>query len=54
VNNPVRLLLKVPVPWVFVLSYLVGFVLQVRLRPSRTLPIRIENEVKLFVFPLGA
>ena len=37
-NNPVRLLLKVPVPWVFVLSYLVGFVLQVRLRPSAISP----------------
>jgi protein-S-isoprenylcysteine O-methyltransferase Ste14 len=23
-NNPIRLLLRVPVPWVFVLSYLVG------------------------------
>ena len=29
--NPIRLLLKVPVPWVFVLSYLAGLALQVSL-----------------------
>lgn len=30
-KNPIRLLLKVPVPWVFVLSYLAGLALQVSL-----------------------
>ena len=30
-KNPIRLLLKVPVPWVFVLGYLAGLALQVSL-----------------------
>ena len=37
-KNPVRVLLKVPVPWVFVLSYMVGIVLQVCLRPDAISP----------------
>jgi protein-S-isoprenylcysteine O-methyltransferase Ste14 len=37
-GNPVRLLLRVPVPWVFVLSYLVGVGLGHLFRPSVTSP----------------
>lgn len=37
-KNPLRMLLKIPVPWVFVLSYLVGIVLQVCLRPGAISP----------------
>jgi protein-S-isoprenylcysteine O-methyltransferase Ste14 len=42
-KNPVRLLLHVPVPWVFVLTYLVGALLQ-RLTPGLS-PSAISPEV---------
>ena len=36
--NPLRLLLHIPVPWVFVLTYLIGVVVELVLRPY--LPVR--------------
>lgn len=41
VENPMRFLLKIPVPWVFVLTYLVGVAVELTLRPQglvQTLP----------------
>src|SRR6478735_8358755 len=33
-GSPFRLLLRIPVPWVFVLTYLVGIVLELAWRPG--------------------
>jgi protein-S-isoprenylcysteine O-methyltransferase Ste14 len=50
-RNPVRFLLYVPVPWVFVLTYLVGVALE-RIHPSnsspRTVPASTIAGVALF------
>jgi len=54
--NPIRLLLKVPVPWVFVLSYLAGLALQVLLPhgvPSRG-PNWVSVGIGAGLFALGA
>ena len=37
VNRPAQLLMRVPVPWVFVLAYLAGAVLE-RMRPLASRP----------------
>lgn len=53
--NPIRLLLKVPVPWVFVLGYLTGLALQLS-RPH-VVPSRGPNGVSVVIgaglFALG-
>jgi protein-S-isoprenylcysteine O-methyltransferase Ste14 len=53
--GPVRLLLRIPVPWVFVLAYLVGVVLEALRNPPRSaawLPqVRLAGAV---VFTVGA
>jgi len=56
VKNPVRVLLKIPVPWVFVLSYLLGTVLQVYLRPGATSPTSawVSTGVGAGLFAVGA
>jgi protein-S-isoprenylcysteine O-methyltransferase Ste14 len=54
--TPIRLLLKVPVPWVFVMSYLAGMALQVSL--PRGVPSSGPNWVSVGIgaglFALGA
>jgi hypothetical protein len=40
--NPLKVLLRIPVPWVFVLTYLVGLVLQV------IFPLNILSQEALF------
>ena len=55
-RNPVRLLLRVPVPWVFVLTYLVGVVLE-SVRVLGTGPAggsRTVRIVGVVVFAIGA
>ena len=55
-KNPVRLLLRVPVPWVFVLAYLVGLIPQ-RLFPHPFLAptaARISVNVGIAIFLAGA
>jgi protein-S-isoprenylcysteine O-methyltransferase Ste14 len=54
-GNPIRLLLHVPVPWVFILAYLVGIVLEV----ARPLPLSAQAQRAAgiaggLVFLLGA
>ena len=53
--NPVRLLLRVPVPWVFVLTYLVGEALEY-VRPSTILRNRAQVSMIAggVLFALGA
>lgn len=55
-KNPVRLLLKVPVPWVFVLGYLAGLALQVSL-PHGVLSHRadwVSADTGAGLFAMGA
>ena len=55
-KNPIRLLLKVPVPWVFVLGYLAGLTLQVSL-PHGVLSHRanwLTAGIGAVLFALGA
>jgi protein-S-isoprenylcysteine O-methyltransferase Ste14 len=52
-----RLLLKVPVPWVFVLGYLVGVALQHTILPRPYLSVRTTHVVSvsgMFLFGVGA
>jgi protein-S-isoprenylcysteine O-methyltransferase Ste14 len=55
-KNPIRLLLKVPVPWVFVLGYLAGLALQVSLSHSvlSQAEDRVSAGVGAGLFALGA
>ena len=54
-RNPVRLLLYVPVPWVFVLTYLVGVALEylLPLKADRSVPLSVTVAGGL-LFCLGA
>ncbi|HET7108904.1 MAG TPA: isoprenylcysteine carboxylmethyltransferase family protein [Candidatus Acidoferrum sp.] len=54
-NNPLRFLLRVPVPWVFVLSYLLGAALE-SVRPSPRFPTAAQaiTIVGGVLFVLGA
>lgn len=55
-RNPLRLLLKVPVPWVFVLGYLAGLALQFLL-PHSVLSHRadwVSTGIGAVLFALGA
>ncbi len=55
-KNPIRLLLKVPVPWVFVLGYLAGLALQVSLlhgAPSHRANW-VSEDIGTGLFALGA
>jgi protein-S-isoprenylcysteine O-methyltransferase Ste14 len=54
-KNPFRFLLHVPVPWVFVLTYLIGVALE-RLRPDRVLANapQVSQAVGAVLFAVGA
>ncbi|HEX4309423.1 MAG TPA: isoprenylcysteine carboxylmethyltransferase family protein [Acidobacteriaceae bacterium] len=55
-TNPVRLLLRVPVPWVFVLAYLIGLIPQ-HLLPRRSITASAAHSITLIgvaVFIPGA
>ena len=54
-KNPVRFLLYVPVPWVFVLAYLIGVALE-RIRPANFSPQagRVSTIAGAALFLLGA
>lgn len=54
-KNPLRFLLKVPVPWVFILSYLVGVVLEtIRPRTVSTDIARASTIAGAVLFATGA
>lgn len=54
-SNPIRILLRVPVPWVFVLSYLVGVALELLFRPRiPKLGLRGVTDAGIAVFVAGA
>jgi protein-S-isoprenylcysteine O-methyltransferase Ste14 len=53
-GNPVRLLLHVPVPWVFVLSYLAGVALQLLFPAHVKKPgLRVVTDAGIAVFAAG-
>jgi protein-S-isoprenylcysteine O-methyltransferase Ste14 len=56
VKNPIRLLLRVPVPWVFVLSYLVGVGLEVVWPPDlgSTGALLASHALGALLFVVGA
>ncbi|HKW64907.1 MAG TPA: isoprenylcysteine carboxylmethyltransferase family protein [Candidatus Acidoferrum sp.] len=54
-NNPMRLLMRVPVPWVFVLTYLLGVGLEfTRSRVIRSETAQVSTIVGSGVFTVGA
>jgi len=46
-SNPVRILLHIPVPWVFVLGYVVGLI------PQFFFPVSIHSQLALTVIKIG-
>ncbi len=54
-KRPFRFLLRVPVPWVFVLTYLIGVALE-RMRPDRVLSNapQVSKTVGAVLFAVGA
>jgi protein-S-isoprenylcysteine O-methyltransferase Ste14 len=53
--NPIRLLMHIPVPWVFVITYLVGVGLELTLRPYlHAEPPRYVTVAAAVVFAIGA
>ena len=55
-TNPVRLLLRIPVPWVFVLTYLLGVALEYAIPLRLTPPLRQSSLVLAggVLFAIGA
>jgi protein-S-isoprenylcysteine O-methyltransferase Ste14 len=54
-RNPVRLLMHIPVPWVFVLTYLIGAGLELAHRSyTRTEPLRGVAVAAAVLFVIGA
>ncbi len=52
-GNPLRFLMHVPVPWVFVLAYLVGVAVERALRPAASVPSTIVPAAGAVLLALG-
>ena len=52
-GNPLRFLMHVPVPWVFVLAYLLGVAVERALRPAASVPLTIVWAAGAVLLALG-